>query len=472
MLRGMGTRVVIAGASGFLGKALVRRLVEDERGLDVVGVGRGAPHAGPEGIAMLQADLFSLKDAEQALVGADYAVYLVHSMSRSARLVQGSFADLDLICADNFGRAAHHAGVKQIVYVGGLQPHDHEAASPHLESRKEVGRALGFHGVPVTELRAGLVLGPSGSSWELMARLVKRLPLLVCPAWTSHRTQPIDQDTLLALLVRVLGDASTFDQVHDVGGPDVVTYRELLERTAAALGKRRGFVTVPVASPALSRLWISTITGAPKELVAPLLESLRHDLVTGPRRLQDRLGLPGKRLDDALAQSIAPVVDEPQAYRPAPQGKLRGVRSVQRIPLPATANAEWAADEYMRWLPRGLWPFLKVDVEREGEARRARFRIVGIPWPLLVLALEPKRSAPDRQLFYIRGGLLALTEGRGRLEFREVPDRRALLTAIHDFLPRLPWLLYRFTQAIVHAIVMWAFGKHLAKLAALEERNH
>jgi hypothetical protein len=302
-----------------------------------------------------------------------------------------------------------------------------------------------------------------------MARLVKRLPLLVCPGWTEHRTQPIDLDTLVEILARVLGDAESYGQIFDIGGPAVLTYRALLERTAAALHAKRGFFTVPIDSPGLSRLWISLITGAPKELVAPLLESLRHDMVAGDLRLQERLQLPGLPVDEALRESIEPAPREPQAYRPAPEGALRGVRSVQRIPLPLDADAEWAADEYMRWLPRGLWPFMRVDVVREGAAHTASFRIVGIKKPLLVLALEPARSAPDRQLFYIRGGMLALTEGRGRLEFREVPDRHALLTAIHDFLPRLPWFFYRWTQAVVHAIVMWLFGRHLARLAARHE---
>lgn len=464
MVHAVPTRVVIAGATGFLGRPLVRRLQRDTA-YQIAGLTRAAAHTGPDGIELVQADLFSLKDAENALAGARYAIYLVHSMSRTARLVQGSFADLDLICADNFGRAARIAGVEQIVYVGGLQPDGAEATSPHLRSRKEVGVALGFHGTPVTELRAGLILGPSGSSWELMARLVRRLPVLVCPAWTSHRTQPIDLDTMVELLARVLGDQQTFGRVFDVGGPDVLTYRTLLERTAVALGVERKFVSVPIESPALSHLWISGITGAPKELVGPLLESLRHDMVASDRALQDRLQLNGLPVDEALRLSVAPHQREPQAYRPAPEGALRGVRSVQRIPLPVDADAEWAADEYMRWLPRGLWPFMRVDVKREGAARTANFSIVGIKKPLLVLALEPSRSTADRQLFYIRGGMLALTEGRGRLEFREVPDRHALLTAIHDFLPRLPWFLYRWTQAVVHAIVMWLFGRHLARLA-------
>jgi len=138
------------------------------------------------------------------------------------------------------------------------------------------------------------------------------------------------------------------------------------------------------------------------------------------------------------------------------------VRSVQRIPLPPGRDAEWAAHEYMRWLPRGVWPFLRVHVD---EARRCTFFFAGVRRPLLELTFAQERSASDRQLFYVTGGLLARPTKRGRLEFRVTPDGQHLLTAIHEFEPRLPWVLYRQTQARVHAWVMRRFGTHLARVA-------
>ena len=175
MLTGRKPRVVIAGASGFVGQALAPALAED---FHVIGLSRSKRQPGGGFAEYRSCDLFSLKEAEAALEGAEYAVYLVHNMMPTTRLTQGSFADLDVVCADNFARAAAAAGVKQIVFLGGLLPKDGQL-SEHLQSRREVEETLAAHVVPVTTLRAGLILGGSGSSFQVMARLVQRLPVMV-----------------------------------------------------------------------------------------------------------------------------------------------------------------------------------------------------------------------------------------------------------------------------------------------------
>jgi uncharacterized protein YbjT (DUF2867 family) len=456
--------IVIAGATGFVGHAVARQLASRAARLDIVGLTRGRRETTGAWDRLVSCDLFSLKDVEHALQGARYALYLVHSMLPSARLVQGEFADLDLICADNFGRAAKRAGVEQIVYLGGLIPEGAEL-SDHLASRLEVERALASNGVPVTTLRAGMVVGPGGSSFEILTRLVRRLPAMVLPRWSERRCQTIDLDTVAAIIDRVVGDRETYGHTYDIGGPDVLRYRDMIQIVGEALGTPRKAIGVPVLTPKLSRLWVSLITGAPKALVAPLIESLQHDMVCRDRRLQARLNLPGPSFRDAVVRSLdeprAPRRTKPAAYRAAPRAPASGVRSVQRIPLPAGRDAEWAAHEYMRWLPGGVWPALRVEVDDE---RTCRFYGPGVKRPLLELRFARERSASDRQLFYVTGGLLARPTERGRLEFRVTPDGRHLLTAIHEFQPRLPWLIYRFTQAIVHRRVMRRFGKHLGRL--------
>ncbi|MDX2091406.1 MAG: NAD-dependent epimerase/dehydratase family protein [Kofleriaceae bacterium] len=459
--------LVIAGATGFVGHAVARQLATRTPHLDIVGLTRGRRETTGAWDQLVSCDLFSLKDVEQALHGARYALYLVHSMSPSARLVQGDFADLDLICADNFGRAAKRAGVEQIAYLGGLIPEVAEL-SDHLASRLEVERALASHGVPVTTLRAGMVVGPGGSSFEILTRLVRRLPAMVLPRWSERRCQTIDLDTVAAILERVIGDRETYGQTYDIGAPDVLRYRDMIQIVGEALGTPRKSFGVPVLTPKLSRLWVSLVTGAPKALVAPLIESLQHDMVCRDRRLQARLGLPGLSFRDAveraLDESRAPGGAQPAAYRAAPRAPANGVRSVQRIPLPAGRDAEWAAHEYMRWLPRGVWPALRVEIDDE---RTCRFYGLGLKRPLLELRFARERSGSDRQLFYVTGGLLARPTERGRLELRVTPDGRHLLTAIHEFQPRLPWLLYRFTQALVHHRVMRRFGEHLGRIPPL-----
>jgi uncharacterized protein YbjT (DUF2867 family) len=460
-----GMTVAVAGASGFIGRALCERLATGHR---VVALSRtSAPSAG--GVERRRCDLFSLLDCEHALAGADVAVYLVHSMMPSARLTQASFGDMDLILADNFARAAKRAGVKQIVYLGGIVP-ESGALSPHLASRVEVEHALAAHGVPVTTLRASLVIGPEGSSFRILQRLVERLPVMVLPRWTRSACQPIHVDDVVALLAGVCGADFARGETFDIGGPEVLSYAALIKRTAQALGRKPAFVEVPFFSPELSRLWVTLVTGTTRELVGPLVSSLRHPMVARDLRLQQRLALPGLPLDEALRRATVPVPAAPT--RPPTKGPdvVSTVRSVQRLPLPEERDAVWAAAEYMTWLPRALWPMLWVTVT---EAGLVRFGLLGLRAPLLELAWSRERSRPDRTLLYVVGGLLArITEGhRGRLEFRVVLGGRTLVAAVHELVPSLPWPVYNATQALVHLWVMRAFGRHLARRAEAEARE-
>jgi uncharacterized protein YbjT (DUF2867 family) len=454
---GSRRRIAVAGATGFVGRALLPALA---RRHDVIALRRGdagARDAEP-GVEWRRCDLFSLRDTEAALEGADAAVYLVHSMLPSARLTQGRFEDLDLLLADGFGRAAARSGVRRIVYLGGLVPRDERALSAHLASRLEVERALAAHGVPVTAVRAALVVGRGGSSLDILLRLVERLPLMLCPAWTLTPSAPIDLDDVVAALVHCLDDPATTGRVCEIGGPDVLSYRDMMLAAARALGRRRLLLPVPFLSPRLSRLWVTLVSGAPRTLVAPLVESLRHPMVPSERWLQERMARPGRRFAESLAAAIAP------RAAPAPST----VRSVQRLPLPAGRDAAWVAREYVAWLPRFVRPLVQV----RADGPRALLRLRGLAPPLLVLEAQAERSSADRALFEIRGGLLAgppggAAGGLPRLEFRTTPDGAHVLAAVQDFRPRLPWWLYRVTQAQLHALVMWAFGRHLARLAAL-----
>ncbi len=452
----------IAGATGFVGSHLAKRLGVSSR---VIGLSRSSNKAPGNGVAEWRAcDLFSLRDAEQALAGVDIAYYMVHSMMPSADLTQGSFENLDLIAADNFARAAKHCGVKQIIYLGGLIPGGVEHGDPlsdHLRSRLEVQHTLGAYGVPLTSLRAGIVLGYEGSSFQILYRLVKRLPMMLCPAWTETKTQPIFCDDAVALLAYCSGRESTFGQHYDIGGPEVVTYRHMIASLARLMGLKRLLLSVEYFSPGLSRLWVSVVTGAPKALVAPLVQSLIHPMVASDRRLQEEAGIPGLDLESALRRSLdnAVRIQSPLAFRGGGKdASVREVRSVQRLPLPQGKDARWVGEEYLRWLPNRFFPFR---VEVVGDRATFRFRVFNVP--LLILEYSKERSTPDRSLFYIVGGKLARTMRRGRLEFRESWNHQFLLAAIHEFRPSLPWRLYSLTQAKAHLYVMWRFGRWLLK---------
>lgn len=463
------TRVAIAGATGFIGRQLATALVQHT---EVVGFTRSDQVRTAEAEAPLadvtwrQVDLFSLLECELALAGCSHAFYLVHSMMPSARLTQASFDDLDLILADNFARAAKRAGVQQIVYLGGIIPEGVDL-SDHLRSRLEVEDALASTGVPVTTVRAGLVLGAGGSSAEMMLHLVERLPVMLCPAWTDSRCNPIDLRDLLPVLTGVLGRTDA-PAVVDVGGTEEVTYRGLMERTATALGVRRGFLTIRLFSPGLSTLWVSLVSGSSRDLVRPLVQSLRHSMVPTHDEWQRAHCPPRVLLDDSLREAQDVHVPARRGTVPTTRVRTRDaaprntVRSVQRLPNPGRLTASGAAAEYMRWLPRFLRPILFV----EGDEDHASFRLRGIRAPLLRLERSPDRSEESRPLFYVTGGLLARPDlsPLARLEFRGALDGKYVLAAIHDFVPRLPWFLYNATQALVHLWVMRSFGRHLARL--------
>ncbi len=473
MSEGAPPRVAIAGASGFIGRALLARLAPAH---EAIALARRVEGQSPSpGVEWRACDLFNLLDAERALEGADVAVYLVHSMMPSARLTQGRFDDLDLICADNFARAAASNGVRHIIYLGGLLPASGEALSRHLESRFEVERTLGAHGVPVTTLRAGLIIGAGGSSFDMMARLVGRLPFMIGPLWTRSLTQPIALDDAVTLLAFAVGRPDLAGRAYDIGGPDVVSYVEMLRMTGAAQGKRTRVVTVPVRTARLSLWWVSAITGAPPALVVPLVESLRHDMVASDGLvLQKEAGLKACSLREALEQasragaprgpggaSAPPGRAGPSAPAPARTPAAPRACSVQRLRVRPGKSAAEVAEEYVAWLPRFLRSLLRVSV---GPANRCAFYLGPLREPLLVLQPAPDRSSPDRQLFYVEGGLLCgeAAGARPRLEFRAVLDGAYVLAAVHDFVPRLPWFLYKYTHALVHLWVMRAFSRHLA----------
>lgn len=468
--------VVVAGATGFVGQALISSLSAH---FEVIGLSRGA--RSQPGVTMRQVDLLDAEATRQALVGADLAVYLVHSMMPSERLVQGNFADIDLMVADNFARAARDHGVQRIVYLGGLVP-DGGPRSRHIGSRVEVEAALAAYGTPVTTLRAGLVFGPGGSSSRIVFNLARRLPVMVCPKWTEIATQPIALDDVVALLRYALENPHTAGQTYDVGAPDVVTYRQMMEQVGeAVLGRKPLTIGVPVLTPGLSRLWVSLVTGAPRELVAPLIGSLSHPMVCRDRRLQEEAQIPGRPISELLPEVVALDKD---AGKPLAFGGRKGgdtlVRSVQRFEepgpnLPTTTrpaagsvppsrrNARFVASQYFAWLDRvGLGA---LTVRESGGTVTLGVSV----WPRPLLVLERIEDSSDRVVFRIAGGDLVSPAPNATFEFREVLGGRAVVVSIAGYRPRLPWWLYRITQAEAHRLVMALFGRYLGR--HLENRD-
>lgn len=450
--------LVIAGATGFIGRWFIEHYHQYYR---IIALSRSRMQPSPDydKAEWRQVEMYSITSMEAGVEGADYALYLVHSMSPSTRLSQGSFEDTDLLLADNFARAARNQGVKQILFLGGLLPRDEatEHLSRHLRSRYEVERTLASTGVPLTALRAGIVVGAGGSSFQMIERLVRRLPVLICPAWCQSITHPIGLEDTLRIIDYCMGRTTTYDRVIDIGGSETTTYMDMLRTVADLLGKRRIIRPVRFFTAGLSTLWVSKITNTSADLVKPLVESLRHQMVardndvlaTFPDRASFReavaAALRGRQRLPVLPKRLPDVTDEKNT-----------VRSVQRLPNPRHHTATYVARLYQRWLP----VFFRALIGVSTQGDYSTFRFFGLP--LLKLTFVPSRSDDHRQLFYIAGGLLDKRKDRGWLEFRSVLDDRYVISAIHEYVPALPWYIYVTTQARAHAWVMKRFGEYLA----------
>lgn len=447
-------KILVAGASGFIGNALIENLLKDED-IEIVGLSRAIKTSTHPRLTWKKCDLFSLKDISEAMPGCDTAYYLVHSMLPSASLSQGKFYDFDLIMADNFVRAAKIHKLNHIIYLGGMIPVSDDL-SWHLRSRLEVEETFKLSPIKTTVLRAGLIIGPHGSSFTILERLVKRLPVMICPAWTRTLSQPIALRDIIRALHRVLKDESIQNRIYDMGGPEIITYQGLIQKVGKSIRKTSTLITLNIIPLSLSRLWVSLVTGIPKKLVYPLVLSLRHQMLASPLYQWPYPEDLNTSLDEALSLSLMGV-EQPKLSFKGYVPVQKDVRSIQRLVLPFGRNAEWVALEYFNWLPTFFSTLVKVQLEGE----RCTFYLFDPSIKILILQRSLERSTDDRQLLYIVGGLLSAKQERGRLEFREVLDRKYVMAAIHEFRPSLPWFVYRWTQAIVHFIVMTAFGEHL-----------
>ena len=294
------TTILVTGATGFIGSRLVPDLVD--RGHDVRAMTRRPKEYDGPGTAV-GGDVHDPATLTEALAGVHVAYYLVHSLDAA------DFENKDARAAQAFGEAAADAGVRQIVYLGGLGAEGAEL-SKHLRSRREVEGLLGAGGVPVTVLRAGIVVGKGGISWELTRQLVKNLPAMVVPKWVSTRTQPIAVDDVIRYLVGVADEPRAFGRVFEIGGPDQLTYLEMLEvASEVANGRRVPIVRVPVLTPRLSSYWLSFVTDVDATTGRNLIDSMGTEVIVTDRSIQEIV--PGDPLpyDEAVRRALEDTSD-------------------------------------------------------------------------------------------------------------------------------------------------------------------
>jgi uncharacterized protein YbjT (DUF2867 family) len=286
--------VLVTGASGFVGSHLAQALVE--AGYDVRAMTRRPDSYSGAGTP-IRGDVDDPDTLSAALEGADAAYYLVHSLDSA------DFEDKDADAALNFGGAAAAAGVERIIYLGGLGVDDDEL-SAHLRSRRQVEQLLGVAGVPVTVLRAAVVVGHGGISWEITRQLVDHLPAMITPRWVKTRTQPIALDDVVRYLVGVLDHPDALGRVFEIGGPEVLRYIDMLKRAAKVQGKRIPSIDVPLLTPGLSSGWLALVTDVDLATARNLIDSMTNEVIVRDRSIEQVVPGPTIDYDEAVRRAL------------------------------------------------------------------------------------------------------------------------------------------------------------------------
>lgn len=297
--------ILLTGATGYIGGLLLQRLEAEGRSVRCLVRSHARLTATAPSTEIVAGDCLDESSLDRALAGVHSAYYLVHSMGSGA-----DFAERDRRAAHHFGRAAARAGVQRIIYLGGLTD-ETSTLSAHLKSRAETGEALRASGVPVIEFRASVVIGAGSLSFQMIQALVERLPVMICPRWVSTLTQPIAVSDVLAYLQAALDLPIEGSATFEIGGPDVVSYGEMMRAYARLRGLRRLLIPVPFLTPHLSGLWLALVTPAQARVGRALVEGLKNSTVVRSNAARDAFQIAPISLDAALRSAI----DEGQPRR-------------------------------------------------------------------------------------------------------------------------------------------------------------
>ncbi len=472
--------VLVFGASGYIGTNLVPKLVEN--GYHVRASARHKEVLEGRdwgGVELVEADALQPQTLDSALQGVDLAYYLVHSMASGRR-----FSELEATAATNFARAAERAHVQRIVYLGGLIPAD--ADSEHLLSRKRTGDILRASSISVTEIRAGMIVGPGSAAFEVIRDLVNNLPVMITPRWVRSKSPPIALDNLLTYLLCVPGVDETVGGVYDAAGPEMLNYKELMLQFAQMVNKKPLIVSVPVLTPRLSSYWLRFVTTVPTNVARALIDGLKHDIAADDAELR-RL-IPQRLLN--FRESVAAVFEAERKnavaarwtegalmfrdYNPnyafyamkasgtawttaSSQAVWKQVASIGGKNRYFYMNSLWTLRETLDWCVGGCG--LKRRRRHPAEVRVGdvidSWRVIGVE--------------PGKRLTLMMG---MKAPGSGVLEFEIAPqaDKRTRVTATTYWHPAGVWgLLYWYSLAIAHKVIFKGMVRAIARRAEAEE---
>ena len=445
-------KILLTGASGYIGSHLMNKLKDN---YEIIAISRNIENKSNEhNVTWKAADLFDLNEITEVMEDIDIAIYLVHSMMPSAKLTQASFEDMDALLADNFAKAASYNKVQHIVFMSGLIPNTSEL-SPHLRSRLECEQILGSYGVPVSTLRAGLIIGSKGSSYPILKKLVDRLPGLLLPKWAYNTTLPVAIDDVIDGLYKIVERNPNENESIDIGGPSHMTYKDLFKQTAEVLDKRLPTIDLPIIPIWLSKYWVKLISGVPKEMVYPLMDSLIHDMIRNDENIVKDISIGKIDYKESVRNALEEETKTQKKGKSSRKSDIKDVRAISRVVLPKDVNMIQLAESYANFLNRITLNVVNSDFNEDNFT-------ISVPClnkDLLLLSKDFKASNNERILYRIVGGDFALDSdgGNARLEFRRLPNSDACIIALQEYEPTLPWWVYKYTQAKVHKSVMNLF---------------
>jgi lipocalin/uncharacterized protein YbjT (DUF2867 family) len=452
----MNASILLTGATGYIGGRLLRSLEEGGHAVRCLVRHPDKVAATRSTTEVVAGDCLDEASLDKALVGVQSAYYLVHSMAAGSQ-----FADLDRQAAGNFARAAARAGVHRIIYLGGLTD-DETSLSAHLRSRAETGEVLRSSGVPVIEFRASVVIGAGSLSFQMIQALVERLPVMVCPRWVSTLTQPIAIDDVLAYLVAALDLAHDRSQIFEIGGPEVVSYGDMMREYAQLRGLRRLLLPVPVLTPHLSGLWLALVTPAQARVGRALVDGLKNATVVRSPEARKAFRIEPMTLRASFTKAIE---DGADARRKV------DTRTIEVSVPPAQAfepvrRVGGAAGWYFGnplWTARGWMDQRFGGVGMRRGRRNADQCAVGDA----IDAWTVEAFEPDRLL---RLSADLKLPGRGWLEFEVQPldgGRRSMIRQTATFDPRgLLGSAYWYAIYPVHALIFRGLLRRIAERAA------
>jgi uncharacterized protein YbjT (DUF2867 family) len=301
--------ILVTGASGFIGSRVVKRLLAANTSCKIRCMTRNTKALShffgetSDRLEIVNADVQNYSDLIKVLRDVDIAYYLIHSMEGSSKDWK-KFAERDRVAAENFSRAVSASGIRRVIYLGGLTHGKEIELSEHMRSRIEVGEILKESTARVTIFRAAIILGQGGGSFQMLQYLVERLPLMVCPKWVLTKSQPIAVDDVVEYLVRSIDVDKTKGRTFEIGGPEVLTYVDMMKHYASILKKSIRILIIPFLTPRLSSYWVDLITPVKASLARPLIDSLKHEATVKDNSIADIIPIKLKNFEESIRTAM------------------------------------------------------------------------------------------------------------------------------------------------------------------------